>query len=384
LKKLALRIKDLNIKAPKLNAGIIMNKKITLIIAVQTALIILLFWVLVHYAKDEYHAFNEAQEEEVATPNRVNAQKGSTVVTLSTAVQAQSDIKTTKLNSSEHQNTLNALGTVINIDTLIELRTRYLNAKANANIARAALTSSQQEYKRMQQLNQDNKNVSDQVVLNAQTVYKSDQAKLDAAETEAKNLRDTIRQNWGDALASNATNETNSAEFQKLLSHQNVLILISFPLDASTHKANKSINIYPTGSSVNLIKATLFSESPLANQTIQGVTYYYTAPESKLRAGMRLTVQMDDSNNTKGTSNKESGLLIPSTAVVWYGGKAWVYKKQDKENFVRLPINTEHPSKDGWFNQASVIQANDEIVTSGAQLLLSEEFKYQIKNENED
>jgi hypothetical protein len=93
---------------------------------------------------------------------------------------------------------------------------------------------------------------------------------------------------------------------------------------------------------------------------------------------------MDDDKNTKGASSKESGLLIPSTAVVWYGGKAWVYKKQDKENFVRLPINTEHPSKDGWFNQASVIQANDEIVTSGAQLLLSEEFKYQIKNENED
>lgn len=361
-----------------------MNKKFTLVIVVQTALIILLFWILVHYAKDEYHAFNEAQEEEVATPNRVNAQKGSTVVTLSTEVQAQSDIKTSKLNSSEHQNTLNALGTVINIDTLIELRTRYLNAKASANIARAALNSSQQEYKRMQQLNQDNKNVSDQVVLNAQAIYKSDQAKLDAAETEAKNLRDTIRQNWGDTLASNATNETNSAEFQKLLSHQNVLILISFPLDASTHKANKNINVYPTGTSIKLINATLFSEAPLANQTIQGVTYYYTAPAPQLRAGMRLTVQMDDDKNTKGSDKKESGLLIPSTAVVWYGGKAWVYKKQDKENFIRLPINTEHPSKDGWFNQNSVIQTNDEIVTSGAQLLLSEEFKYQIKNENED
>ena len=30
------------------------------------------------------------------------------------------------------------------------------------------------------------------------------------------------------------------------------------------------------------------------------------------------------------------------------------------------------------------INVDDEIVTNGAQLLLSEEFKYQIKNENED
>ncbi|MEY3650691.1 MAG: hypothetical protein RLZZ351_56, partial [Pseudomonadota bacterium] len=63
---------------------------------------------------------------------------------------------------------------------------------------------------------------------------------------------------------------------------------------------------------------------------------------------------------------------------------AWVYKKEGKENFIRLPISTEQPSKDGWFIKPSIIQTNDEIVTSGAQLLLSEEFKYQIKNENED
>ena len=360
-----------------------MNKKFTLVIAAQTALIILLFWVLVHYAKDEYHAYNEAQEEEVATPNRVNSNKGSTVVSLSTEAQVQSDIKTTPLQRSEHQNTLNTLGTVINIDTLIELRTRYLNAKANANIAHAALTSSQQEFKRMQQLNQDNKNVSDQVLLNAQAIYKSDQAKLEAAETEAKNIRDNIRQNWGDTLAANATNEINKEEFKKLLSHQNVLILVSFPLNASSHKANKNINIYPTGTSINLTKATLFSEAPLANQTIQGVTYYYTAGSNKLRAGMRLTVQMDDDAN-QNSSSKETGILIPNTAVVWYGGKAWIYKKQDKENFIRLPISTERPTKGGWFNETSIIKADDEIVTSGAQLLLSEEFKYQIKNENED
>jgi hypothetical protein len=98
---------------------------------------------------------------------------------------------------------------------------------------------------------------------------------------------------------------------------------------------------------------------------------------------MRLTVQMDE-DASQNSNLKESGLLIPNSAVVWYGGKAWIYKKQDKENFVRLPISTERPYKGGWFNESSIIKADDEIVTSGAQLLLSEEFKYQIKNENED
>ena len=39
-----------------------MNKKITIVIAAQTALIILLFWVLVQYAKDEYHAISDCRQ----------------------------------------------------------------------------------------------------------------------------------------------------------------------------------------------------------------------------------------------------------------------------------------------------------------------------------
>jgi hypothetical protein len=359
-----------------------MNKKTTQIIAIQTILIILLFWALVHFAKDEYHLFNEAQDDDVETIDRVKVVDGATVVNLSEAAQQQSEIKTSSLGTVDHQSTLNALGNVINIDALIELRTRYINAKANANIARAALNSSQQEFKRMQQLNQDNKNISDQALLNIQSSYKSDQAKLDAAELEAKNLRDTMRQTWGDALANNATTE-NSSEFTKLLSHEHVLIMVTYPLEAETPKANKTILVYPTGSTLTPIKAEFFSAAPLANQLMQGVTYYYTAPADKLRAGMRLTVQIKNKNNENAVA-KNTGFLIPSAAVVWYGGKAWIYKKKDTENFVRIPISTESPTPNGWFNKPGTISVNDNVVTSGAQLLLSEEFKYQIKNENED
>ena len=41
-------------------------------------------------------------------------------------------------------------------------------------------------------------------------------------------------------------------------------------------------------------------------------------------------------------------------------------------------------SENGWIVPEGKIKIDDEIVTNGAQLLLSEEFKYQIKNENED
>jgi len=69
--------------------------------------------------------------------------------------------------------------------------------------------------------------------------------------------------------------------------------------------------------------------------------------------------------------------------VVWFANKAWAYRKLGADKFVRTQINTDIEAGNGWFNPTG-IKAGDEVVTSGAQLLLSEEFKYQIKNENED
>jgi len=356
-----------------------MNRKVALIIGLQAFLIIILFWVLVFYGKDEYDSYNQAQEEEVVTPNRVKQVKGATVVTLSKDGQKQSDIQTVSLTSSQHQKTLNTLGNVVSIDTLIELRTRYLNAKANANIARASLANSKQDYQRMQSLNRDDRNVSDHVMLAAQAVFKADQAKVQAAETEANNLNDTMRQTWGETLANEASKEPASASLQSLLQHKEVLLLITLPADSNV-KAGETISVVPTGAQTKAINAKLVAASPQTDSTIQGRTYYFRAPAENLRAGMRVSVEMKDS-----ASNKVSdGVAVPASAVVWYAGKPWVYKKQGEESFIRLPISTDNEINGGWFNRSEQLAAGDNLVVNGAQLLLSEEFKYQIKNENQD
>ena len=356
-----------------------MNRKVALIIGLQAFLIIILFWVLVFYGKDEYDSYNQAQEEEVATPNRVNQIKGSTVVTLSKDGQKQSDIQTVSLTSSQHQKTLNTLGNVVSIDTLIELRTRYLNAKANANIARASLANSKQDYQRMQSLNRDDKNVSDHVMLAAQAAFKADQAKVQAAETEANNLNDTMRQTWGETLANEASKEPASASLQSLLQHKEVLLLITLPADSNV-KAGETISVVPTGAQTKAINAKLVAASPQTDSTIQGRTYYFRAPAENLRAGMRVSVEMKDSASNKASD----GVAVPASAVVWYAGKPWVYKKQGEESFIRLPISTDNEINGGWFNRSEQLAAGDNLVVNGAQLLLSEEFKYQIKNENQD
>ena len=91
------------------------------------------------------------------------------------------------------------------------------------------------------------------------------------------------------------------------------------------------------------------------------------------------------------------GVLVPDSAVVWLQGKAWVYvkqvsdgsveanpnhaeKAQPPDRFVRRAISTETPVSDGWF-VANGVSAGEPVVVTGAQLLLSEEFKAEIPEE---
>jgi len=362
-----------------------MNRKTLIIIGLQAFIIVVLFWLLVFYGKDEYEASTRDQEEEIESASHVvtgkGAEDGAATISLSSASQQQSGITVTKLEAASHQATTSYFGVVVGLDDLVELRTRYLTARADANVARASLINSQQEYQRLLSLNHDNKNISDRAVAIAETALKSDQVRIAAAEATANAVRDSMRQRWGDKLADWATRQKINNSFSRLLQHQDVLLQITLPFDAAAPDENTSLLVQPSGAKGKTINASLISPSPQTDNTVQGKTYYYRAPASNLRTSMRVTASLAAQDDTA------NGVIVPDTAVVWYANKAWVYQKQGADKFIRRQINTDieanNESDNGWFN-ASGVKADDEVVTSGAQLLLSEEFKYQITNENDD
>jgi hypothetical protein len=355
-----------------------MNRKTLTIILLQALIIIIMFWLLVFYGKDEYEAYSQQeQEEEIASPPRVSSEQGSAIVTLSKDTQLQSGIVVSPLQSANYQSGLTAFGTVINLDAYNELRTRYLAARAEAGVVKASIANSQKEYQRLAQLNQDDHNVSDRAVAAAEATWKADEARLAAAETSAASIRDTLRQQWGESLASWATQQPASEQLQRLLQYREVLIQVTLPFDTPNPAKDSVLMVEPAGSRGKPVKATFVSLAPQTDSAIQGKTFFYRASSDALRVGMRVTAHLNQN------SKAAAGVIVPSEAIVWYGGKAWVYQKQSGERFVRRQVSAEREAGNGWFN-AGTLKTGDEVVTSGAQLLLSEEFKYQITNENED
>ncbi|MDP3087796.1 MAG: efflux RND transporter periplasmic adaptor subunit [Methylotenera sp.] len=354
-----------------------MNKKNLVVVLLQTILIVILFWMLVFYGKDEYEAFQKELEEEIETPNRVSEKDGISSVTLSPATQKNSGIKTDVVLPINFEGEIKSYGSVVNIDGLIDAKAQYLSLTSALSLNNASQTQNQAQYERLKALNTDDKNVSDRAVQEAQALANADIAKRNATYQQIKQLKESTQIKWGEALAQLVFSNNAPAHLQALLTRNNVLIQVSLPLNTAAPKIGSRIQITPLNASSQMIKAHYVSPATLSDQSGFGKTYYYTAAADILRIGMRVNAEIDPNAN-----DAKQGVVIPNSAVVWYAGKAWAYFKEDDDHFIRKPIETDTEIEEGWFNQA--ISADSIVVTSGAQLLLSEEFKYQIKNENED
>lgn len=353
------------------------TKKSTIIIALQALLIVILFWMLIFYSKDEYEEFREEQEEEIESLDRVSEEEGISIISLSPAVQKNSGVTTAKVDAFAYQGEIKSFGTVVPIDALIEAKARFLSLKAVVNTAHAASSQNLAQYQRLKVLNADNKNVSDLAVQQALGLVNADKANISTNALQIKNLQTSIRLKWGESLAALALNNQLSARFNDLLSRKKVLVQISLPMSASNPHKDDTIMVSPLSGDVDPISATYVSAATQTDRNGVGKTFYYSAPSEFLRIGMRVSAEVASTND-----DTIHGIVIPSNAVVWYAGKPWAYFKQGEEQFVRQPISAETEIDSGWFNQG--LSTDSEVVVSGAQLLLSEEFKYLIKNENDD
>jgi multidrug efflux pump subunit AcrA (membrane-fusion protein) len=145
-----------------------------------------------------------------------------------------------------------------------------------------------------------------------------------------------------------------------------VVLLVTLPAnDGASAPAHLTVD-GPDGQPVS---ARRLSASPQGDPAVQGNPYFYAAG-SALPVGTRTTAHVP--LGEKSTQ----GLLIPASAVVWYGGQPWVYVRTASDRFTRRYV----PSAlaiDRGFIVTSGFRAGDDVVIRGAQLLLSEELRPQ-------
>ena len=346
------------------------------IMAVMAVIIAVLSWTLIYFARDELRGEPAGHKDQVETTSAAGIDGGRAVVHVPAESQKASGIATQALKAGRSEAAIEAYGMVMNLQPLAELRGRYLAAAAEARALRAAVAAAESEYQRMEMLHRDDRNVSEQTLKSAEARYRAELARQAAAEQGAASVRDAMRSAWGDAIAGWATH-ADSPMLEALLQQRAFLIQLVLPYDLPKSAARRKISVTPAMARENARVARFVADSPQVDPGLPGETFFYVVDGGGFRAGMRVAARV-------GLGGAPvAGVIIPVQAVVWHAGKAWAYVKQDEQTFARHEVSAAEELDGGWFN-AGGFQAGDEVVVSGAQLLLSEELKYQIRNENED
>jgi multidrug efflux system membrane fusion protein len=298
-----------------------------------------------------------------AQSQRVQTVNGETVVIVAADVQRASHIDVGSLAASELRPESAAYATVIDLQPLFDLRNRSAAARADRESAQAQVDASRAQYERDRVLFEDDRNVSQKSLQDARAVMQTNQAKLQAAEAAQNSLDAILRQQFGEALASAATVPV-SDFFRQLLAGRAVVLLVTLPANNGA-----PANITVDGLDGHPVSARKLSASPQSDPAIQGNPYFY-ATESVLPVGTRTTARVSLSDKST------PGLLIPESAVVWYGGQPWVYVRTAADHFTRRSVPAASPVDRG-FLATSGFRAGDQVVVGGAQLLLSEELRPQ-------
>jgi len=347
-----------------------------IVIALMAIVIAVLSWTLIYVSRDKLRLHDDEIEEEIEIESAASVQDGRAIVHVDAQSQAASGILTRPLKPGQYEASIHVYGSVVDIAPLLELRGQYLEASGEHSALRASVSAVRLEYQRARSLYEDDRNISEQALRDAEGRLRVAEARLAAAQSRESVLREALAAAWGPVVSAWAL-EPGSASLAPLLSRRSMLVQLVFPYDLPRSAARSHLILSPVTARSGAVEAKFVSEAPRSSATLPGNTYFYIVKGADLRVGARVIARVATDDN------EVDGVIVPNEAVVWHAGKSWIYRKQSPETFGRYEISTDHQLEDGWF-QTNGLQTGDEIVVSGAQLLLSEELKFQIRNENED
>ena len=334
--------------------------------ALAIALVSLLVWGL--FVGRNQAVVEANRSHAVKAPQRVVTKNGATVITIDDETQQRSGIKTDALVAVAHQEEIRAYGMVLDVARLTELSNNYNRAQAEVQTAQAKLSMSRATFDRATKLYTQTKAISEAQMQSAEAGFVTDQASLAAAQAQVRSLTASAYQDWGSVIGKSLVDQSETVA--RLIERQEFLLQITLPpgVVLTLPPATAAVE---SGKSTRT-KITFVSPATHVDPKIQGVTLFYAAPaESSLLPGRNVLAFLP-------TGKIIDGVGVAASSVVWWQDRAWVYQRTGPDKFERVEIATDMPAPGGGYIVAGM-PPDVEIVSSGAQLLLSEEFRSQIQ-----
>ncbi len=268
----------------------------------------------------------------------------------------------------------------------ITLGDRLSSTTAEAESGPAALAAAQAALNRARTLNADDKNVSDRVVQESEAKVAAEQARLAAADRSIRLIESSLTSmssaavplelDRGGQVVEVLVHPGESIEagqaIVRVTRFDRLLARVDVPAGDVVAGNIAAANIVPLGYESRPIRGERVSLAATVDPKTQGQPFLFRVdPSFTLRPGLSVTAYLE----IPGAPRK--GVVVPRAAVVRQSGKTWVYVQTAADQFVRREVNLEDPTAEGWFTRS--LLPNDRVASTGAQTLLSEEFKSQIQ-----
>ncbi len=321
------------------------------------ALVLVAVLICAHFMKGNDRTKEGAPEKPDTTePKEERGTNSEGVVSLDEKTQKLIGLETTALTAATLDPEIKSYGRVLDPSPLVGLL-------SSLSAARAGLEASAKEYQRIKALFSQGENASARALETAEAAMKRDQIALNTAEAQ-------LASTWGKAIAGQPDL---GAFIQSLSAYETVLVRLDLP-------AGELLQETPTGGRLvpptvrQPIEARLLGRAATTDPQVQGEGFLLVATNTaaRLASGLAITGLLQ----LPGEALR--GVMVPEKALVRTAERAWVYVQTNATTFIRQDIALEHPMTDGWF-VAGGLSTNDRVVTTGAQTLLSEERKSQIK-----
>lgn len=311
----------------------------------------------------------EAQREKpVQAPTRVHVINGENVVSLDEPTRTDGGIVIATLTALSDRPQVRAYGTVLDLGGLTDLRNTFAMANAQLSKAHAALEVAQKDSVRVKSLYDKNENVSQRVLQVAEGNLHTEESNTQAARAAVSAAQATALQQWGRVIASWL--EQDAPQLKRLRLQEDLLVQVTLPADQTLTDIPPEATVQAEGPPV---RAQFISAALRTDRSIQGRSFFFrvvSANSSSLLPGMNVVAFLP-------VGSAAQGVLVPSSATVWLQGKPWIYVQIQPDQFARREISTDQPAPGGWF-QSHGFSAGQRFVATGAQVLLSEEFRSQI------
>jgi hypothetical protein len=308
------------------------------------------------------------RERPVKPPIRVSTENGMPTVKVDAATLQRSGIETAKLSVAPYMAQIRAYGMVLDLARLTDLSNSYTTAEAQLRTVEAKLTASGPAFERAKKLYDNDRSVSLQLLQAAEAAFRADEAAAGAAESQLRTLRATAYQEWGSALGKSLIER--SELITRLIERHDFLVQVTLPPGVVIQEP-RTMAVIDRGANLRA-PITFISLATRADPRIQSLSFFYTVPaETGVLPGMNVLAFLP-------SGTPIDGVTVLAEAVIWWQDRAWIYRRTGPETFARNQIATELPAPGGGYIVKD-LPADTEIVSRGAQLLLSEEFRAQIQ-----